>query len=359
MSIFFKATAIFLFALQACLFGQNTSDSAYISFKSTINDFDLVYEADGNFIQNFEFKNEGRKALKINKIIAPGLTIEKISDDSVIFGQSSVLSFKISPVGLAGNYNKKILVFSNASNSPTELLIKGKITSGSNKNNFKYTIGPIDFRQSQINFGYLFKGEEAVRYSPVVNHSEKPVLLKFDSVPRFINLVPSVDTLMPGQISTIEVRFKTSSCNDWDFFIQKIKVIAYSSDTISAFLTISANIREDFTLLNEDEKLKKPEINIPIKIFNFDTISSGKKVFYDFFVYNNGQRDLIIRAVKPTCGCTAAMPDKTIINPGDSTFIRVEFNSDGFTGINKKGVTVITNDPENYKQFLWVTGFVN
>jgi hypothetical protein len=355
---YLKSVFLLFFIFPFYLNGQERSDSVIISFNTVVNDFGLVYEADGNLFVKFEFKNDGKQALKINKIYAPGLSTEKIPDDSVLTGKTSAIIFKFSPFGLAGNFNKKIRIFSNASNSPTDLVIKGKIASGSFSNKYKFSIGPVAFRQSQFNFGYLYKGEDAVRYNPIINSSGKPITLSFDSVPDFLSIIPAFDTLLPGKNSTIEVRFNTNECNDWDFFNQKIKIKVYSTDTVEGFLPITANIREDFSLLSEEEKLNKPVANIPVEVFNFDTIAAGQKVYYDFLVYNSGQRELKIWAVKPTCGCTAAMPEKTNIAPGDSTYIRVEFNSEGFSGENKKGVTIISNDPENYKQFLWVTGWV-
>jgi hypothetical protein len=340
------------------LFCQAKADSSRISFNSVSKDFGIVYEADSAFSVSFEYTNTGKQVLKISRIYAPGFTFQEHQFDSVLAGQSSLLTFKISPKGHAGNYYKKIKVFSNAVNSPNDLEIKGKIVTGSQNSSYKYTVGPLSFKQSQINFGYVYKGTTVTRCCPVSNSSKEPVIVSFDSVPEFISISPVCDTLKPGENAIYEFKFDGAICSEWDFYIQKIYAKINSKIQSDGFLNMVANIREDFSSLSEEEKMTKPIASFPVQVFNFDTISMGKIVKNDFVLLNTGKRDIIIRAVKPTCGCTAALPEKTIVPPGSSTLIHVEFNSESFLGENKKGVSIITNDPENYKQFLWITGFV-
>jgi hypothetical protein len=80
--------------------------------------------------------------------------------------------------------------------------------------------------------------------------------------------------------------------------------------------------------------------------FNFGDITEGVKVSHDFIVFNRGNNILKIERVKASCGCTAATPSKSELAPNDSTTIKVEFNSTGRTGMQKKYVYIFSNDPE-------------
>ena len=82
------------------------------------------------------------------------------------------------------------------------------------------------------------------------------------------------------------------------------------------------------------------------KEFDFGDINEGEKVSHDFIVFNRGTNTLKIERVKASCGCTAAFPTKTELIPGDSTSIKVEFNSANRTGLQKKYVYIFSNDPE-------------
>ena len=73
---------------------------------------------------------------------------------------------------------------------------------------------------------------------------------------------------------------------------------------------------------------------------------------------NNGKSDLYIRSVKASCGCTAANPAKEMIPAGQSTTMKVVFDSRGKVGKQNKTITIISNDPKHPRTILWVKGNV-
>lgn len=350
---------LFLILLSPEIFCQYPADSSFLNADKTIYDFGTIYEADGNIDISLNLIKKGKTEIKIRKIYAPGFNTVKWPKDSILSNQENPVLFQLNPFGKSGYFSKPIYIFSNAKNSPTILTIKGKIISGSYSNNYKHCIGKLALKQSQLNFGYLYKNTEATRFLPVYNNSDSPITVKFDSIPPFMEIQTRFDTLKCYETGIIEVRYDTKKCMEWDFVLNKIAVKVFSNDTVKGILTVTSNIREDFTNISEEDKINQPIAFFPEKVYNFDTIQEGEKVTYNYLVKNNGKREFIIRAVKPTCGCTAAMPEKTVVAPGESSYIRLIFDSNGYRGHNKKGVTVITNDPVNYKQFLWITGFIS
>jgi hypothetical protein len=92
--------------------------------------------------------------------------------------------------------------------------------------------------------------------------------------------------------------------------------------------------------------------------FDFGSIPGNSKVEHDFMLSNKGKTDLYVRKVSASCGCTVAQPSKTIIPPGDSTVIKVTYNTQGHSGADKKAITVITNDPRKPKSILWIKTLV-
>lgn len=93
-------------------------------------------------------------------------------------------------------------------------------------------------------------------------------------------------------------------------------------------------------------QLVGPKAGAQITEHNFGDIKQGDVVSYDFKITNNGGDVLKIIDVRASCGCTAAQPDKKELKPGESTTIKVTFNSKGRKGAQIKTVRVITNDPE-------------
>ena len=87
-----------------------------------------------------------------------------------------------------------------------------------------------------------------------------------------------------------------------------------------------------------------PKIVVPESEHNFGNITEGEVVSHNFVVYNRGNDTLTISRVKASCGCTAAEPNNNNLLPGDSTSIKVEFNSSRRNGVQKKYVYVFSND---------------
>lgn len=93
-------------------------------------------------------------------------------------------------------------------------------------------------------------------------------------------------------------------------------------------------------------QLVGPKASAQITEYNFGDIKQGEVVSYDFKITNNGGDVLKIIDIRASCGCTAAQPDKKELKPGETTSIKVTFNSKGRKGAQIKTVRVITNDPE-------------
>jgi uncharacterized cupredoxin-like copper-binding protein len=93
-------------------------------------------------------------------------------------------------------------------------------------------------------------------------------------------------------------------------------------------------------------QLVGPKAGAQITEHNFGDIKQGDVVSYDFKITNNGGDVLKIIDVRASCGCTAAQPDKKELKPGETTTIKVTFDSKGRKGAQIKTVRVITNDPE-------------
>jgi hypothetical protein len=93
--------------------------------------------------------------------------------------------------------------------------------------------------------------------------------------------------------------------------------------------------------------------------FDFGTIEQGKVATHNFILVNNGGDLLKITEVHASCGCTAAKPDKNELAPGESTNIKVEFNSAGREGKQEKWIYVKTNDTSNPELKFKFTGNVS
>lgn len=101
-----------------------------------------------------------------------------------------------------------------------------------------------------------------------------------------------------------------------------------------------------------------PKLTCQQKEYNFGTVVQGVMVKHNYLISNTGDDTLKISNVHASCGCTAALPDKKMLLPGDSSNIKVQFNSLGRTGHQVKHIIIRSNDVDNPEIVLDLYGDV-
>lgn len=88
---------------------------------------------------------------------------------------------------------------------------------------------------------------------------------------------------------------------------------------------------------------KEPVMTFEEKEFDFGVIKEGEKVEHVFTFKNTGESDLVITDAKGSCGCTVPDYKKEPIKPGETSTMKVTFDSTGKPGPQQKTVTIATN----------------
>jgi hypothetical protein len=99
---------------------------------------------------------------------------------------------------------------------------------------------------------------------------------------------------------------------------------------------------------------QEPAIKFKEKSWDFGKTKQGKVLTHVFRFENAGNATLIIRNVRTSCGCAAALVSSREINPGKSGEVKVTFNTKGYEGNQTKYIYVDSNDPKEPKAQLTV-----
>jgi len=99
-----------------------------------------------------------------------------------------------------------------------------------------------------------------------------------------------------------------------------------------------------------DNMIEKELINENAGDFLFETethdfglIIEGEKPEYLFKFKNVGNEPIVIKDVKPSCGCTTPEWPKNPIMPGESSAIKATYNSENRMGSFHKAIRIISN----------------
>lgn len=353
---------LFLLVTYSAQYVRSQSAKANIRFTETEHDFGTIEENLGPVSYEFIFSNDGSLPLILSKVQPScGCTTPEWTREPIMPGKLGSINVKFHPKGRPGPFIKTISVSSNAENRSVVLKIKGYVKVLNDPfSEFRYSIDVIKLENIHAAMGTVLKGSTRKKSIGIANASpDDPVRIDFGKVPEYIDIKVVPEQLNPGDKGTIEIEYHSDKLDDWDYVIDRLEVLVNNRSVPDNIFTVTAVVREDFSKLTAEELNRAPRVSFETEKIDFGDIQSNKKVENEFILKNTGETDLIIRKVRASCGCTAAEPADKVIPPGKSTSIHTVFNSAGKSGKQKYAITIITNDPKNYKKLLWLEGTVS
>lgn len=221
--------------------------------------------------------------------------------------------------------------------------------------------GNVWFKATRLMYGF----REGIMYPQTetdtiyfYNNMDKPMEYEFKNPPEFlsIQMIPAtIPAKSEGKIAVAyDTKIKDTYGPTFDYFYMETN----DDKMPRKRLIVSPDIKEDFSQLTDEELENAPVISFEESEYEFGTIEQGEKINHTFVFTNEGQRDLIIRKTKASCGCTASAPDKKVLKPGEQGTLEVKFNSYGKKGKQRQRITIIANDPQNPVTKLYLKGNV-
>jgi len=332
-----------------------------INFTEKVYDFGTFRESEGIVIHDFTFTNTGKAPLIINDVRAScGCTTPKWTREPVLPGKTGTIQVSFNPKSRPGSFNKTIQVSSNADVPSVTLAVQGVVIPVTKQEEtYKYTAGTIRLQTIYAAFGEIYKGNTGEFSINVMNTSpDQPARLSFKQLPPHLRATMLPEVIEPQQEGKISIEYLSELQKDWDYVVDRVELLVNNRPVSGNRLSITANIKENFTALTTEDMALAPVVEYDRTTFDFGTISPGQVVEHVFTLTNSGKSDLLIRKVSASCGCTAVQPARNVISPGGSTEIKATFNSAGREGNQKKAITVITNDPKHSRTILWINGVV-
>ena len=101
-----------------------------------------------------------------------------------------------------------------------------------------------------------------------------------------------------------------------------------------------------------------PRIALSQESWNFGEIWHPQGVNLTLIVTNEGNATLELKDVRTTCGCTLVEPGRKSVPPGETTDVKVRYNSEGKQGHQESKVIIDSNDPRRPTVEMNISGEV-
>lgn len=332
-------------------------EKAQISFDKSTHDFGTIKEEDGSVSYQFDFTNNGKTPVIIEGVRAScGCTTPGWTKDPVLPGKKGYVKALYNPKNRPGIFHKTLTVNTNADPSTIVLHIKGTVQPKPKTPAEEYptALGGIRLKYNVLHVGKINNNGPVSKAFEVFNDSEENITFIPEKTvaPDYISFKFIPQVLKPSEKGNIVVVYDPVKKDDLGYVSDNATIFTNEEEQSAKKIRVVSLIEEYFPPMTEEELAQAPKINFDKVFHDFGNISKGESVSTDFTVTNQGKEDLIIRKTKANCGCTASDPVKDILKPGESTQIKVTFNSTGRTGTQQKSVTVFSNDPRESMKLI-------
>jgi len=321
-----------------------------------MHDFGKFKEEAGPQRFNFEVVNTGNSPLVIQNIVAScGCTTPEWTKSPIAPNGKGVITAIYDPVNRPGLFEKNLTVYSNAKPEVVVLVIKGEVTPREKtvEELFIWPVGGVRFETNHMAFTNVKKTEKKMRVMQVINTSKEPVKIEFEGASPSLMLKANPETLKPGQKGLIEGTLDANLNPGWGQVGESVRVKLNGNSPENSYIYVSANLVEDFSGLSREELANAPVFKVEKTTVDIGMMDPGTTRDVEFKFTNAGKRDLIMRNIRATCGCTAVQQGgNTTIKPGESSVIKATFNSGSYKGKVTKAIYVYTNDPSNSEVLL-------
>ena len=298
----------------------------------------------------FTVTNKGDKPLVISNVTTScGCTVADWTKKPIAPGATGVISSTFDAKAL-GRFQKSIGVYSNASDRPIYLTMRGEVTADP-KNytvTHPYQIGPIRLDKESLEFDDANKGDKLEMELLVANTSEQvytPVLMH---LPPYLKAEAVPEKLGRGRTGKIKVTLDTDKLPKFGLTTATVYLSRFLGDKVGDenAIPVSAVLLPDFSRLNQQERLNPPVVELSSTELSMPALAENEKKAQTIIVKNTGKRNLEITDLQVFNSALGVHLKKRVLKPGTSTKLKITAYGKNLKRV--KGtprVLMITNDP--------------
>lgn len=305
----------------------------------------------------FKMKNRGDKPLLISDVkTSCGCTTVSYPKDAIAPGKKFTVSAVYDAKQL-GHFQKEVGIYSNASDKPLLLTLKGVVVA--KKSNFKgeypYTLGDLLTDKNEILFDDVNRGDMPIQQVHILNNSDQTMEPQLMHLPPYLRGDVKPARLAPGRSATITLQVDSKQITDLGLKQTQIYLGAFPGDKVSPEKQLDINIIliPSFGKQTKEQLAAAPRLQLSKGRINIGSFEGKTKKKDELEITNIGKSTLSIRSLQIIGTGLEVSLNNQQIEAGESAKLKVT----AFRDLIEKSRTVpkvllITNDPTQPKVLI-------
>ena len=249
-----------------------------------------------------------------------------------------------------------MLVNTNINDEIIRLIIEGYVIPTPGK--FRSKIGPLDARTNVLEFGDIYLNTIENESISIFNPTEDTIYIEQINEFEHIELTIEPQVLEPEQSGEISIQISTANSELGKIISVFDLEITKKEKKIKGYLSVVANIVENFSLLTDWELANPPVMYTNFQKIDLEKIELNKLKTKEIEIENKGGRDLLIHSITTTNSMYSIIPKKLIIGSGKKGVFQINIKPTTNRNNIASKLAIISNDPDQSVINFTITGEV-
>ena len=303
----------------------------------------------------FLMKNEGSKPLIIHQVYKSCGCTEVVYPKNSVAPGDSFLVKAVYDAKQMGTFHKQICLYSNASEEPFILSMRGRVVSNvvDFAGPYNELLGELKSDAQEVEFDDVNRGDRPVQRIHIFNPTDRVMEPVVMHLPNYLQAQVSPSKVAPHHSAVVVLGLDSKKLRDLGLNQTSIYLGERPGDKIAPEkeIVVSAVLLPDFDKLTTVQKAKAPKLEISTTELNLGSFNGKKKLKGEITLTNKGKSELEIRSMQMfTMGLQVSLK-KSKIQSGETVKMKVTAVAAELkkSRVKTPRILMITNDPDQAK----------
>ena len=306
----------------------------------------------------FELRNKGSDLIIDTVRTSCDCVVAEYPKGTIAKGDNFVVEVTFDARQL-GHFYKEAAIYSNASDKPFYLTMRGVVVDHLTDFNglYDFTLGSVHADKNNIEFDDVNLGEKPVQKIHFVNSGTENVSPVVMHLPDFLSASVSPTTIAPGHGGVATITLNSTKLRSYGLTQSSIYLGMFPGDKVSddKEISVSAVLLPEFRNMSETQRLNAPVMKLSAETLDLGSFDDKDEKSGIIIIENQGKSRLNITSMQMFTTGLKVRLNKSRLDPGESAKLKITaYKKHLKNARSKPRVLMITNDPNKSKVVIHV-----
>ena len=306
----------------------------------------------------FELRNKGSELVIDTVRTSCDCVVAKYPEGTIAKGDNFTVEVTFDSRQL-GHFYKEAAIYSNASDKPFYLTMKGVVVDhlADYSGVYDYTLGSVRTDKNNIEFDDVNLGETPVEKIHIVNSGSESVTPVVMHLPNYLTASVSPTTIAPGHTGVATITLNSAKLRSYGLTQSSVYLGMFPGDKVSddKEISVSAVLLPEFRNMSETQRRNAPVMKMSAETLELGSFDDKDEKSGTIMIENQGRSRLVISSMQMFTTGLKVRLNKSRLDPGESAKLKITaYKKQLKNARSRPRVLMITNDPSKSKVVIHV-----